>query len=219
MEIGGIRETFSKGTVLLSSDGVTVFYTFTERWVSQSVSGKSLGVFQNLIDSCDKFGIEYRTDKFIKFVFSRENDGQSVVFFQPLSEEVSIEELQAIAQETEPSEDFIEFFDGVDLDDEDEVFQKLLEWMRLNEPEKDETKRFGWQGFCDRAMKLARFCSCTCEVSEPESIELQFPEGRQRAFGIEGEEKENLGELVQACSNIGIEGYVPDGFLNITFYV
>lgn len=215
-----IRESFSKGTVVVSSDGVSVFYTYAERWFSQSVSGKSKRVFLDLLEACDSFGIECKAERFIKLIFTRKTDGKTVVFYQPLTEEVSIEEMQAIMASTEPCEDFLEYMDGADLQDDEELYERLLGWIEKvsSTRENDVPDSEKWELIYEFANKLARFCVCTCEVFENESIELQFPEGKIRRFLIKDDDKENLRNLIDLCSSIGIEGYVPDGFLNITFY-
>lgn len=215
-----IRESFSKGTVVVSSDGVAVFYTYAERWFSQSISGKAKQVFLDLLEASDSFGIECKAERFIKLIFTRKTDGKMVVFYQPLTEEVSIEEMQAIMAATEPSEDFLEYMDGSDLRDDEELYDRLLGWIeKVNSVrEKDIPDAGKWELMHEFAARLARFCVCTCEVFENESIELQFPEGKRHRFLIKDDEKENLRKLIDICSSIGIEGYVPDGFLNITFY-
>ena len=220
--INEIRNAFSKGSIVVSQRGIEVFYTYKGQWFSQSIDNPR--IFGNLLDSSDGFVIDYRAGRFIRFVFENVDDSRQVVFYSPLVSEVSVEELQEILErEGNVSDEFIEFFMGTDLDDEESIAERFLDWIKRYDEEIDESivnlsdvrKREAMRGFCD---KLAGFLSCGIDYT-PDCFELFLPQKTRGFCRVSNDMKDVLRNLLFTCSMVSIEGDVDTGILNIGFFV
>lgn len=230
MDVNDIRNCFSKGSVTISPRGISVFYTFKERWVSQSIFDDSIDVFRGLLKSCDVFGIDRSVGKFVKFLFYSESLGEcETVFYNPTENEVSLEELQEIAIDSERGKEHAEFFIGVDLDNDDEVLARISEWVSLvNARNKSNIEAFmpknKWRKMKSDAEEVARILGCAVECNEPSGdyggdFTMCFAEESPSSIRIQGEEKKKLEEFIEDYDGISIELYVNEGFLNISFFL
>lgn len=232
MDIESIRKVFSKGSVVVDDHGISGIYTFIgdgEEWVTQSIIEDEKQVFSELLDACEKFGIGYKKGKYIKFIFYSILDGQSVVFYAPLKQEVTIAELRQM-DECLPKPDnteFYEFMSGIDLSDEDLMNERFVKWMEKINPKMkvfniDDISR--WKKIKELALTIGRALSCESEVfdfdlGEYASIELRFPENKQSISWVEGNLLDQLRELVNLSHELEIDGNVTYGYVNISFII
>jgi len=231
LNIEEIREVFSKGGIAITQSGFYVTYTFKERWVDQSIFDDKRRVFLELLEASDRVSIECVLGRVIKFVFHNDFAGQEMIFYPPLTEEISLKELEVILQSSRNEEaetEFCEFFYGTDLDNDDEVLEKLREFFN-REREKHKTNIVSlpavnrWKTVHRLSLGFANSLGFRSEVLDPDygfdgAVTVFFPEKLEKKVVISGKLKEWLEELVRTGSGVDIECNVNDGFLNLTFY-
>lgn len=230
MNVDGIRNAFSKGSVAITHDGILVFYTHKDSWVSQSIFNDNMRVFQDLVSHCDGLIIKVIKGEMVKLGFGYILDNQDTVFYSPVEREVSIDELRNVANDINNGDNagFFDFFMGVDLDDNDAILEKLRDFFVQRESERktnmvDIPRLIRWRKVHRLAVGFANLAGFSCETSEPGdgfdgSVTIQFPEEFDKPITISGNLKKSLEELLDASSGVGIECNIPDGFLDMTFY-
>lgn len=232
MNVEEIRNAFSKGGVIITHEGIVVTYTFKERWLDQSFFDDSRRVLLELLESSDKLIIECAIGKIMKFVFHNDLSGQEMVFYPPVSEELSLKDLKDILQNSRDDAaetEFYEFFYGVDLDDKDEVLDKLRE---LFERKQESTKtnivslpaRVRWKTMSKLAVGFANSLGFRYEILEPDfndfdgAVTVYFPDNMDGKIVIEKEPKLSLEKIIDTGSVTEIECNINNGFLNLVFY-
>ena len=121
-----IRLAFSKAGVVFHKNHVEVKYTFKKNSVLQEFGGENKDTFVSLLEVCNDFHIDVRAGNFISLVFGI-NLGIGGAFM-PMKEEVVLKDLDV---QHEPSEEFREFFDGIDLGDESALLDRFSEWVEI----------------------------------------------------------------------------------------
>lgn len=232
MEIEDIRKCFSKGSVSVTENGIYVFYTYKDRWVTQSIYEEHMQVFENLLKTSEKFGISISKGKYIRFSFLKPMKNQETIFYNPLEDEVSLEELDGIISSltesgSKRSEEFFDFFMGTDLDDESEVLEKLNEWItKINgSPGKiiDMSIPIRFNQAYQYAMKLAGILRCDIDIQKPGNdnygyVQFQFPEDFKKAW-LSGKSLGEMANLVELSTAATVECQVIEGFLDLTFSI
>lgn len=230
-----IRSTFSKGNIVISDKGVTVLYTYKDRWITQEITSEFRAVFADLLRNSDELLITHKTGKFAKLHFHAVFDSKTPVIFQPIEEEMSIEEIREIIDSSredpevqEAENQFFEFFMGVDLEDDDAVFEKLREWVnKVDEERKTNVRNLSaamrWKTILNKATLLAGILDCGCEVFENSndydgSVTLFIPQDDSKITRVFGKSKDLFAGLLESSIVTSIEISVMDGYINITFY-
>lgn len=222
--IEAIRQAFDKGNIIISKHGISVFYNLKNRCISQSVFGNDYTVFCKLVGISDSLSFERIKGRFVKINFRFEIDNQETVFYNPVNEEVSIEELNDIlSSSVEPDDDgFLGFFFGVDLDDDNAVIQRFREYLdskKTTDTIVDFLKYSKWSDFYKRASTVFNSLSLEYEVLEPDTdfdgcVIFELPQNlsmSKNCLGI-------LASLLSVSDGIDIETDINEGFLNISFY-
>lgn len=225
MKVDDIRQVFSKASIVLRPEGISALYTYKDGWVTQSVCTDGMGILYNLVKSSDRLGISYKAGNFVRFSFRGSIGGKDIVFYQPLSPEVSVRGLLDTIKTEESYEDseFLDFFMGVDLESDDEIIQRFNEWVDLHTPKVFTLKTRKWQEYKQKIFDFAANNACECKVLEPDyessgSVEVQFPEGMQKTIWLFGKSLHEFLEIIEESQEICIECNVVEGFLNITFF-
>jgi len=224
VSIQGIREIFSKASVSFSRTGIAVYYTYDERWVSQSISDERKRMLSALISKSDEFHIDCVNGKFVRFLFCHGYEGMDFAFYCPVEKEVSLEELKRLvreAQETEQSERFFSFMSDVNTNERSEIMRKLSEW--ISEVDGNQETRYGSRAIWEikrLATILCRKFKCEYNLINPSfdfdgCVEIQFPAGMRTK--LIGENKDIFNKLVDISSDVDIECLISEGYLNITF--
>lgn len=230
MDIEAIRNAFCKGGIAISQNGVTAFYNYKERWLAQSFFDKSYDIFKKLLKSCEEFRISYVKGRVFKLEFINNINGQAIILFPPISPEISIEELEEILNDIPDrlNEDLIEFFIGVDLDDDDEVLDAFREFLRYEENNKDKViflpLILRWKSIVDKGVEFADMCGFSLDIDNSDgvdcfgSITLILPEETHSTILV-GKSKKLFEEIIDLSSGIDLELNIAEGFLYLTFYV
>lgn len=235
MDIAGVRRVFSKGSIVVNDGGIVVIYTHKggDDWFSQQIE-EHKRVFEDLIACSDRIGVLYRGGKFIKMYFYMNIPGQSEVFYTPMERQISLEEFREIhGDNSTGSEEFWDFMSGVDLKDDDAVFDRFLEWVDARNKyyediEKNRVFNLSdvgrWKELSRLAHKIGRHFMCNLRISELDDegdgvVELQFPEGKEGVMWIDGDLIQDFLDLTRVSSVVAIDGNVTEGFLNIGFYM
>lgn len=221
-----VRNLFSKAAVVSSTDGISAVYSDKRRWITQEMTvQKSLC---DLIRESTQIGIRIKKGARISLFFQMPTGEQETQIFMPLEKEISVEELEERTRDMPPSEEFLAFFAGTDLDDEKEVLEKLRKWMEKKIEEMqtsvvklDVIKR--WSALSAKVSEFAQSLQVPVILSGPDGIsegyaELQLPEDRKSALWICGKKKEFFEELAEISSLITFELNVENGYVNIIFF-
>lgn len=223
-----IREAFSKGGIVLKNGNCVVIYTFKDRWVTQSFSDKNKEVFYAIIEKCNRLSIQLKKGSSIQYEFEMsENDDSSIIFYTPIKNELTTEELEQLCKDIKPSEGFLKFIDGT-IDNDEAFKKKLEEWTEIvmdkNKPKirNVETLR-GFPKVLNGCSKLAKVLSAEMIVEKPDEysdgyIEMQIPEILNRKIIISGKNKDILADTVLLSECVDLEMNVNNGYINIYFY-
>lgn len=225
--INSIRNTFSKGSIVIGDKSVSVIYA-DQDWVTQSIDGKHKTVLSGLLESSERFTIRIKKGNSIKLGFISGMDSQKVIYYSPLEKEISKEKIEELIKSMEPSKEFIEFFDGVNMQDEDVVLDKMSEWVnKVSEKWKRKVRNIdklrGWPIIKEKALKFANANGCQTEILDPNdifdgSINIQIPEVFTRSLVFVDKNKNDLIELVDLCEEVGMEMNPKEGYLNIILF-
>lgn len=221
MEVEAIRDAFPKGSVMINHSGIFIYYTSRSGWVTESIDKQTL---MGLIGSADAFGIDYSSRKFTRLIFRREIDNQEIVFYQPRTREITLDDLREILEnEHNPPRDFVDFFEDVDLRDEDALRERLSEWFKFSRDFENAN-----DAASERLDRIFNLCSrvfgfCEIEADEPDSeydgsVEIRFPENVKRIMWYSGNLKDSLLEILGNSSEVSIETNVQDGYFSMFFY-
>ena len=221
-----VRNLFSKAAVVSNAGGISAVYSDKRRWITQELKDrKSLC---DLIRESTQVGIRIKKGDRISLFFQMPTGEQETQILMPLEKETSVEELEERIRDMPPSEEFLAFFAGTDLDDEKEVREKLRKWMekkmeemQTSVVELDVIKR--WNVLSAKVSEFAQSLQVPVILSEPDGIsegyaELQLPEDRKSALWICGKKKEFFEELAEISSLITFELNVENGYVNIIFF-
>ena len=226
--INEIRKAFSKGGIVLKNGNCVVIYTFNDRWVTQSLGDRNKEVFYNLIESCDRLSIQLKKGNSIQYEFEmNENGDDSIIFYAPIKNELTAEEIEQICRDIKPSEEFMNFIDGT-IDNDDMFREKLAEWTEIVMNKKKpkirnvETLR-GFPKILEWCNKLSKALSAEMNVEKPDEysdgfVEIQIPEIFTRKIIISGKNKDILADIVSLSECVDLEMNVNNGHINIYFY-
>lgn len=226
--INEIREAFSKGGIVLKNGNCVVIYTFNDRWVTQSLSNRSKEIFYNLIENCDRLSIQLKKGNSIRYEFEMDENGDdSIIFYAPIKNELTTEELEQICRDIRPSEEFLNFIDGT-IDNDDVFREKLAEWTEIVMDKKKpkirnvETLR-GFPKILELCNKLVKALSAEMIIERPDEysdgfIEIQIPEIFTRKIIIYGKNKDFFADAVSLSECVDLEMNVNGGYINIYFY-
>ena len=222
-----IRNTFSKGNIVLSDGNISVIYS-DQDWITQSMDGEHKSVFSGLLESSEKFSIRIKKGNSIRFGFISGENGQVAMYYSPLEKEMAKEEIDELLRNMNPSEEFMEFFNGVDLQDGDEVLEKIGEWTekvsdRFKRKVRSVDKLRSWPEIKSKALRFANSNGCQTEIIEPDdisdgSIDIQVPEDLTRPLVFTDKNKLDLIELVDMCEEVALEMNSQEGYLNLLLF-
>lgn len=228
MNVDTIRNVFSKGVIATYNSGVIIYYNYKERWISQTISENRKEELLGIINNCTRIGIEYKAGSYVRLIFQG-NCFDDIGIYQPLEEEISLEELNAIVDSYEDTPAAIEFFSSFteDMLDEQTIMERFSEYMSSIREDSDRIPEisdiYRWNKIYEISSALSSVLGCELEYEPPDDVgdgycEVQFPEECKSTKWISGGLKDAFYTLVSLCSVVEIECLVTDGFLNISFY-
>jgi len=234
LDVNDIREAFSKAQTVITDRGISIIYSYKDGWIDQEFADDKKSVLLKLIRMSDWVNISFIKGRMFKFVFHNNIDGQETVIYAPVKEENSLFGLENIFDAIEFGDvdvrlhdEFLEFFDGCDLDDSDDVldrFTKLIEAEEARRPNiiKIETiKRFS--DFAKVAKKFADSVGLRCELSKPDSdfegsATLFFETHANKSICLKGKQKDLFEQLVEMSPVVMFECAITEGYANFSFY-
>lgn len=235
MKISDVRNLFSKGTIAVGENGVSVIYTHRNGngWgaVIQD-TGDSNKRFQELILWCDRFIISYERARFVKIEFKHKFCGIIPSLFPPVKIPMSKEEFDELRNSLQmPASDrkvFDGIFEGVDQKDEDDMLERLGKWVDYvdrNEAPKEyelsDIKR--WREMKSIASSLSKEFMCEeVLIEEPDdeyegSIEFRIVSSKKLSVALDGEKKRAFANLAGYSNCVSFEIDVDNAFVNIIF--
>ena len=231
MEIDQIRNAFSKGLVAVTDHGIVILYNFKDRWVTQLFSEETRDVFLEFLEDSDRLLVACSPGNAVKFIFCKGLTGQETIFYAPISEKMTTQELDEIMNslaDEKKEEEFLANFANVDMSDEGAILEKLREIVEKDR-EKHKTNIVSlpamnrWRQVKKLATEFANIFCFRYELLEPDygydgSVTVFFPEKMNKAIIITGKIKKLFEEAIKAGTEFEIECNVNEGFVNFIFY-
>lgn len=109
--IEGVRQVFSKASVVVSDNGVSAIYTAKPELIVQEISDDDLVFLRSFMLSCDKVRFKAVRGKSFSVWFNTKTSADTTTFLQPLDGNITLDGLLSSLEgsEAEVSGDFIEF--------------------------------------------------------------------------------------------------------------
>lgn len=229
MRIEDIRNTFSKGSIVLQSENCSVIY-YDKGWVTQSIEGSGIEVFTKLISNCKKVSLLIKKGNSIRLSFINNNtNDEKVNFYSPIEREYSELTIEDLIKIINPSKRFIEFMDGTNMNNEDAIFNKMIEWTETKTEEMKSNVRYfdsqkKWPVFKQKALQLSNKYACQTEVIEADGItegyiNIEFPEVFTRPLIFSNENKKLLRDVIDLSTAIDFEMNPVEGYINLVLYI
>ena len=234
--IHDFRAAFDKAAVIISPNGFSAVYANSDdEWVYQPEEENGelySAIFHELLESSSGFLIKFRKGLSVALEFRMEIGVDNAVFYQPLNHELSYEELQEVTSgvfhDSVRKKEFIEFFSGADLSDDDEVARKLKSWVESHRTEDDNIVSLPRKIRFDNMVRVlqknqANGVECV-ELFEPEGKEdggfftLYFDCNKPMPTGFFGKSKDDFAELFTVSKGVAFEANIKEGFVNLSFF-
>lgn len=241
MDIGSIRETFSKGSVVFSENLVLVIYPHKEHWITQMLfDDDTQAVFESLVENSNAFRVFMSVKEGLKFIFEFDNAvSDGTIYCQPMesSEPIDLQKLipEEYDEEREERQEFFKsFFTDVDLSDGFSVESAFLDFIEEDAKRSDTgVSQIGvhqkWNRLLTASNKFRRYCGfCEIDTMPPEHyshssgfLSYIYDCDKTRVIRFEKEGKDALLDVIKNASAISAEfGNGGTGFvLNLTFAV
>lgn len=246
-KIEEIRETFSKGHIVVGKRGVFVIYNNPpkgEYWISQSIDGDQKPVFEDLLNGADTFKISTKIGESatIGFLSNEIVGGEfSDMLFPRLEEELSHEQIrkkmEGIPKDEKRQQDmqdlFLKHFDGVDIKDEREVLSNAANWlmavMEYNKPDAVPISVFrSWKELKKYAQAVYQAYPKIgeIEISDPTTtipngyVEFTIASKRDEEFAFPQKAKELFYRMLLASESYYMEFYIAEDevYVTLDFY-
>lgn len=232
VSIDNIRQAFSKGSIAITGSGISIFYQNKDQWVTQEIRADSIGVISEMLSKFDRMVIQCIAGKMIKISFIKSLDGQEMVLYPPIEEEMSIDELRDLMElSDDPSveqsrDEFFNFFIGTCLDDHDEVLEKVREFIEIKSGNSNAVSGpviDRWRELQQCVLSFAGCFGFDSECCDPKGqsngyVEVFYPDGYDKPIRVSGKSKELLLQALHVCQLLSLEFDVADGFLNMIFF-
>lgn len=235
--IQDMRVAFSKAAIVISQSGIFAVYNNTENgYLSQPENDNSdifHRAFHQMLISSNGFRIKFHKGFSMTLEFDTKDLVDIPVFYPPLREQMSLEALREISEETikdiASNGEFIEFLSGVDFSDDDDVRIKLNEWVNAHSTESENIISFSRKTRFNKMLavlqKIQSYgfeCSEICEPKNKQTVgflTLSFDCGNNTPCGFSGKSLEYLADLTGFSDAVGLEADINEGCVDITFYV
>ena len=236
-----LKRIFSKAYITLCDGCVRVNYISSEKskWATQCFDDEdnTKEMLETLLLSTESLAISVSSENGVKLEFEtgEETGMPETLVYCPSAHNLTDEEFAKIIEDNkdEPSpnlEAFLNHFDGVDLKDEDAVFEKLSEfilkitgtedvisfdgfsnWTILNEKAREFSEKYEF-GFVDVLHPGTNWNGCI-------TLSTSITDGC-RFWNFTGEGKAELLDLVLNSTDVSIDCGLTEGTetLNITFF-
>lgn len=206
-----------------------VFYTYTDDWLTQSLSDECLCVMRSLVDKSEFVAISLK-DSILRISFRVDTCIKQTVFAPPVTKEMSLDELLCVMQSNpvNVSDSAMEFLIDADGCNDYELFNKTVDFLRST-MDKNNTAIVGiqsmvrWKQMRNACDRFSRLIGLGCSVSEPGEYsdgeyEMYLPDDFSGSITISDISLDLLKEILSVCSVFAIDCNIPDGVVNITFY-
>lgn len=231
MSVDDIRKAFSKAGIVIENGDVIIVYANNDGWINQSIFEEAKDTFLKLLEESKKLVIKYVKDRFFKLIFIGASCKREIIFYAPLTRELSRAELQELlerSREREPCNEFLDAFAEVDVSDFDSAKEALTTFV-----EKKNEEMFGnitgldaiarWKIVRESATKLSDYLGFEHETIEIDgnysgSVTIYLPELIREPIIISGEIKSLLCTAIKSSTGLDIECNIKEGFLNLTIY-
>lgn len=227
MFIDKIRNSFSKGSVVVSGKNISVVYS-DQDWVTQTFKDSNKDLFSDLINSSGKVSIILKKGNSVRYGFINGDGDQRVIYYSPLERDTLREDLDKLMNDFKPDKEFLEFIDGLDFNNEIETVNKMSEWIdRINNKNRikvHELNKFkAWPEFKHKALLFAKKYACDTDIIEPDDISdgnitIQIPDIFNKPIIILDEWKNMLVSLIDMSGLVDLEMNPAEGYLNIVLY-
>lgn len=252
MYLSRVRETFEKASVILSNNRLSIhFARVGDLFIDQSIAD-DLGykeatgckmVFESMIRNSDAVILTVMPSGQFRMDFTgngEANDGNTL-WYLPLSPEITLEELEeqyraymATPHALEFGSRLVEFFQGVDKKNEDEVGDRLIEWISvLRGPAQDlpvpEDRASKWDDLYGFSREFySKIVLGSMETEEPDGedmfgcVRFAVDAQKQITWTLKGKAKDLFFDMVHASDSVNIR-VGDDGksmtYLTLEFFV
>lgn len=225
LKVSDVREMFSKGSVVIGNDTICAMYNFKDRWFAQSISNKYKQKFYELLNLTDGIEIDIFPKKYIQFIFKGDFGIKGRAFFLPVDSEITKDELEKILNEKEITDPhgILESYKKADLTDQEvlreianKIFDKAIECDQRS-TSLNSMKR--WSELEAVARGMANSSYIVTIDSDMRYVEIEFESSLRNRLIIEHINVDKISRLVYCSDDIGIEGNVMEGIVDIDFYV
>lgn len=214
-----IADAFNRGTTIIESGMIKIKYDYPDGMFTQSFSGESLRVFIELLETSESLEVIEQKVGLITLIFSIPIKG--LYMFKPTDFMRSPDEIKV---DTKISEDALQFFSGVNLNDGSDVMQRMYNyfvWKLKNEfhptniTEISEISR--WKTLKKLGKSIAMSLSLDTEEESPAEISgvfsILWDMDIVRNVKFTGENKKNLAIMAGISSSIDMtSGFFEEGF-------